>query len=131
MSSDTRVTTLQDIDPVKVEFSVPEAYARELATGATIRFRVQGVDEPFGPGRKQQAPNHGHQRHWKHHRQEHRRAKERHAPQWTIEQQGKQQGQSGLQRHDQEGEKAIVSQRAPKLITIPIRRPIRQIRLAR
>jgi len=47
VSSDTRVTTLQDIDPVKVEFSVPEAYARELATGSPIRFRVQGIDEPF------------------------------------------------------------------------------------
>jgi membrane fusion protein (multidrug efflux system) len=47
VSSDTRVTTLQDIDPVKVEFSVPEAYARELVAGNTIRFRVQGVDEPF------------------------------------------------------------------------------------
>ena len=47
VSNDTRVTTLQDIDPVKVEFSVPEAYARDLATGETIRFRVQGVEEPF------------------------------------------------------------------------------------
>jgi membrane fusion protein (multidrug efflux system) len=47
VSSDTRVTTLQDINPVKVEFSVPEAYARELVVGNTIRFRVQGVDEPF------------------------------------------------------------------------------------
>lgn len=47
VSNDTRVTTLQDIDPVKVEFSVPEAYARELAAGTTIRFRVQGVEEPF------------------------------------------------------------------------------------
>jgi membrane fusion protein (multidrug efflux system) len=47
VSSDTRITTLQDIDPVKVEFSVPEAYARELAAGDSIQFRVQGVDEPF------------------------------------------------------------------------------------
>ena len=47
VSNDTRITTLQDIDPVKIEFSVPEAYARDLAAGNTIRFRVQGIDEPF------------------------------------------------------------------------------------
>ena len=47
VSNDTRVTTLQDIDPVKVEFSVPEAYARDLTTGDTIRFRVQGIEDPF------------------------------------------------------------------------------------
>lgn len=47
VSNDTRITTLQDIDPVKIEFSIPEAYARELAAGNTIRFRVQGIDEPF------------------------------------------------------------------------------------
>jgi membrane fusion protein (multidrug efflux system) len=47
VSNDTRVTTLQDIDPVKVEFSVPEAYARDLKTGDTIRFSVQGVEDPF------------------------------------------------------------------------------------
>ena len=47
VSNDTRITTLQDIDPVKIEFSVPEAYARDLVVGNSIRFRVQGIDEPF------------------------------------------------------------------------------------
>lgn len=43
----TRVTTLQVLDPVKIEFSVPESYAREVAPGASVRFRVQGLEETF------------------------------------------------------------------------------------
>lgn len=47
VSSQTRLTTLQDIDPVKVEFSVPEAYARDLAVGDPVRFRIKGLDDEF------------------------------------------------------------------------------------
>ena len=47
VSSQTRLTTLQDIDPVKVEFSVPEAYARDLAVGDPVRFRIKGLDGEF------------------------------------------------------------------------------------
>ena len=47
VSSQTRLTTLQDIDPVKIEFSVPEAYARDLAVGDPVRFGVKGLDGEF------------------------------------------------------------------------------------
>lgn len=47
LSSQTRVTTLQQLDPVKVEFSVPESYARHVEEGERIRFRVQGVEDWF------------------------------------------------------------------------------------
>lgn len=47
VTSQTRVATLQDIDPVKVEFSVPEAYARDLRVGDSVRFRLKGVAEEF------------------------------------------------------------------------------------
>lgn len=47
VTSQTRLTTLQDIDPVKIEFSVPEAYARDLAVGDPVRFGVKGLDGEF------------------------------------------------------------------------------------
>jgi membrane fusion protein (multidrug efflux system) len=45
VTSQTRLTTLQDIDPIKVQFSVPEAYARELTVGDSVGFRIKGMDE--------------------------------------------------------------------------------------
>ncbi len=47
VTSQTRLTTLQDIDPVKIEFSVPEAYARELALGDAVRFSIKGLQEEY------------------------------------------------------------------------------------
>ena len=47
MTPQTRVTTLQVLDPVKIEFSVPESYARAVAPDARVRFRLQGLDETF------------------------------------------------------------------------------------
>jgi membrane fusion protein (multidrug efflux system) len=47
VSSQTRLTTLQDVDPVKIEFSVPEAYARDLAVGDPVRFGIKGLDGEF------------------------------------------------------------------------------------
>ena len=41
-----RIATLQDIDPVKVEFTVPEAYIGQIQVGDSIEFRVKGSDEP-------------------------------------------------------------------------------------
>jgi membrane fusion protein (multidrug efflux system) len=43
----TRLTTIQVLDPVKVEFAVPESYARVIAPGASIRFRVQGLPDTY------------------------------------------------------------------------------------
>jgi len=47
VSSQTRVTTLQDIDPVKIEFSVPETYAGDLSVGDRVYFRIQAIDQPI------------------------------------------------------------------------------------
>lgn len=36
------VTTLREVDQLKVEFSVPEKYAKNIAKGYTVKFRVDG-----------------------------------------------------------------------------------------
>lgn len=43
----TRIATLQDVNTVRLDFSVPERYARLVGPGSTIRFTVQGVDSVF------------------------------------------------------------------------------------
>ena len=43
----TRITTLQKMDTVKVEFSVPEVHAGRIAPGETVRFRIKGADRVF------------------------------------------------------------------------------------
>jgi membrane fusion protein (multidrug efflux system) len=45
LTPQTRIATLQDVNPVKVDFSVPEKYARHVSTGATIQFRTKGSEE--------------------------------------------------------------------------------------
>jgi len=45
LSPQTKIATLQDIDPVKVDFSVPEKYARHLKKGARVEFRTKGADD--------------------------------------------------------------------------------------
>jgi membrane fusion protein (multidrug efflux system) len=42
LTPQTRIATLQDVDPVKVDFSVPEKYARHLSTGGKVRFQTKG-----------------------------------------------------------------------------------------
>lgn len=41
----TVVTTLQDLDPIKLDFSVPEAYAAALGPGDEVSFQVRGDEE--------------------------------------------------------------------------------------
>ncbi|MDX1503143.1 MAG: efflux RND transporter periplasmic adaptor subunit [Thermoanaerobaculia bacterium] len=41
---DTPIASLQRLDPIKVEFSVPESYASRLRPGTRVRFRVKGSD---------------------------------------------------------------------------------------
>ncbi len=41
----TRIARLQDLDPVKVDFRVPETYAGRIATGSQVDFRVKGSPE--------------------------------------------------------------------------------------
>jgi len=45
LTPQTRIATLQDVDPVKIDFSVPEKYAGHLVAGATMAFRTRGSDE--------------------------------------------------------------------------------------
>ncbi len=45
ISPTTRIATLQDIDPIKLDFSVPERYAAQVKVGSKITFSVQGIDE--------------------------------------------------------------------------------------
>lgn len=47
ISSDTHIATLNDIDPVKVDFSVPERYFTRVDVGDQINFNVQGHDSTF------------------------------------------------------------------------------------
>lgn len=47
ISPDTRIASLQDVDPVKIDFSVPERYLARVTIGDVIEFTVQGVDSTF------------------------------------------------------------------------------------
>lgn len=41
------LTTVQDIEKVKVDFSIPEKYKNSFSKGMDISFAVEGIDEPF------------------------------------------------------------------------------------
>jgi membrane fusion protein (multidrug efflux system) len=41
------ITTLQQIDPIKVEFSVPEKYKQNISPNQEIEFSVEGVADTF------------------------------------------------------------------------------------
>ena len=41
------ITTLQDINPVKIDFSIPERYAQRVQVGDDIFFSVEGRDGTF------------------------------------------------------------------------------------
>lgn len=45
LSPATRVASLQSIDPIKIDFSVPERYASQINEGTKITFKVQGMAE--------------------------------------------------------------------------------------
>lgn len=47
ITSDTRIATLNDIDRIKIDFSVPERYSTQVQPGDQINFHVQGVDSRF------------------------------------------------------------------------------------
>lgn len=47
LSPQSRVATLRDLDPVKVDFTAPEKYANLMREGSEITFRVDGVGEAF------------------------------------------------------------------------------------
>jgi len=47
ISSDTQIATLQEIDPIKIDFSIPERYLARVDIGDKINFNVQGYDSTF------------------------------------------------------------------------------------
>jgi membrane fusion protein, multidrug efflux system len=47
VSTDMLVATLNDIDPVKVEFSVPEKYARQIKKGNAITIRMGDSEDEY------------------------------------------------------------------------------------
>lgn len=49
LSSQTRIASLNDFDPVKLDFTVPEKYSALLKVGEEISFAVEGSDRTF-PG---------------------------------------------------------------------------------
>ena len=46
-SSGAKIATIQQLDPVKIDFSVPEQYAAAVHTGDSVYFSLQGTDEKF------------------------------------------------------------------------------------
>lgn len=46
LTPQTTIATLQDVDPIKIDFTVPEAYAGRVRTGQEISFRVRGSETP-------------------------------------------------------------------------------------
>lgn len=49
LSSQTRIAALNDLDPVKLDFTVPERYSGLMKVGDSISFAVAGFDRAF-PG---------------------------------------------------------------------------------
>ena len=47
ISSSMVIAKLQQTDPVKIDFSIPEKYREKLHKGSTIQFRVEGSDSTF------------------------------------------------------------------------------------
>lgn len=47
LSPTSPITTLQDINPVKIDFSIPERYAQRVSRGDDIFFQVDGIDGAF------------------------------------------------------------------------------------
>ena len=47
ISPNTEIANLQSINPIKIEFSIPERYAGVVEDGSKVIFNVQGQDEDF------------------------------------------------------------------------------------
>jgi membrane fusion protein (multidrug efflux system) len=43
----TRIATLQDTHPIKIDFSIPEKYANVVRKNMKVRFKVQGLDRLY------------------------------------------------------------------------------------
>jgi membrane fusion protein (multidrug efflux system) len=47
ISPNARIASLQEIEPVKIDFSIPEKYAGRVRQGHPVRFTIQGSEEVF------------------------------------------------------------------------------------
>jgi membrane fusion protein, multidrug efflux system len=47
VSQSTVISTLQQTNPIKVEFSLPEKYGQQLSVNKEVRFTVQGSEKTF------------------------------------------------------------------------------------
>lgn len=47
LTPQTRIASLQDVERVKLDFSVPEKYAARLRPGHQVSFRVKGAEQAF------------------------------------------------------------------------------------
>lgn len=47
ITSSTVITTLQQIDPLKMDFSVPEKYSQSISKGDPLKLKVDGFDQSF------------------------------------------------------------------------------------
>jgi membrane fusion protein (multidrug efflux system) len=47
VTANTRIATLQNLEHLKIDFSVPEKYARRIRVGSKIAFSVPGGDRQF------------------------------------------------------------------------------------
>jgi membrane fusion protein (multidrug efflux system) len=47
VNSSTTIVSLQDIDPIKIDFSIPEKYAGYVSKGDKITFKVSGNNKVF------------------------------------------------------------------------------------
>ena len=48
LSPQTRIASLHDLDPVKLDFTVPEKYSALMRVGDEISFAVEGFERTFG-----------------------------------------------------------------------------------
>lgn len=46
-TNSTMITSLQQIDPIKIEFSIPEKYKQDLVEDMGIKFTVEGTDRVY------------------------------------------------------------------------------------
>jgi membrane fusion protein (multidrug efflux system) len=47
VSPNTKIAVLQQLDPIKIEFSIPESYSSVIKNGAPVRFKLSGSEEVY------------------------------------------------------------------------------------
>lgn len=47
LSQQSRIATLRSIQPIKIDFTIPERYAGRVQDGQEIVFQVEGIERPF------------------------------------------------------------------------------------